>query len=114
MPIVESDPPFFVCNGREVHFSAGDVTFRFKEQRGGGHVTVQLHNAEATDGETVYRAVGQVMFHWRFDPEFARDQINITLVGPKGEVERVRSTETLRDGQHTVDERGTCTVVFDE
>ncbi|HVL99841.1 MAG TPA: hypothetical protein VM324_11175 [Egibacteraceae bacterium] len=111
-PVVDSDPPTFLCDGREFSFSAGEVTFREKEQRGGGHLTIQLRNAEATDGETTYRAQGGGTAHWRENPQFERFQINITFVGPHGDVERVRSTYTLRDGEESLDERGTCTLVF--
>lgn len=117
MPVVESDPPSFLCDGRLVTFSSGDVTFRFKELPNDGSIfKIQLHNAEATDGEITYRARGGAQGQWTGGEEegSGRWQTNITFVGPDGEVERVQSTYTYRHGEETVTERGTCSEVYPE
>lgn len=110
----EADPPAFLCNGREVRFSSGEATVRDKQQHDGQHTTVQLHDADATDGQTTYQAHGGWIVHWREDPEFVRFAINVTLVGAHGAVERVRSTITLRHGQWTFTEPGTCTAILND
>jgi hypothetical protein len=110
VPVAESDPPRFECNGRILEFSGGDVTFRFKELPGGRAITViTLHDAEATDGETTYQVHGGAFFQGTEDEGVFG--IKLVFVGDQGDVERVNSLFMARAGEFTLREQGTCTVL---
>lgn len=111
LPIVESDPPFFNCDGRVVEFTGGDVTFDFLELPGGQVLgTIRLSNAEASDGEITYRVRGVGVVQGT--EETGSFRLNLTLVGPRGQIETVRSTETFRGDESTTTERGSCSVDY--
>lgn len=111
LPIVESDPPVLDCDGRTVEFTSGDVTFTSIELPSGRFVaTIQLSDVEASDGEITYQVRGLGVIQGTEDEGSFR--LNLTLVGPDGQFETVRSTETLRNGEETTTERGSCSVDF--
>jgi hypothetical protein len=113
VPVVDSDPPMFVCDGRILEFSAGDVTFRFKELPGGREVgVITLQDAEATDDDgTIYQVHGGAFFQGT--EEEGLFGINLVFVGEQGDVERVNSLVMFRAGDFTLREHGSCTVFFE-
>ena len=112
IPVTESDPPTFLCDGRELVFTGGQVIFRSRalpKDRFLG--LIKLRGATASDGETTYRAVGGGRFMGSENEETGTFSVRITFVAKRGGgVERVNSTVRVRDGEVSAVDRGTCTL----
>lgn len=112
--IVGSGEPVIVCGDREIEFVDGELDGRFRPLPGdravGGFL---LRDAVATDGETTFRVVGSVRFKGTEDS--FRIRTHLVLIGPRGDVETVRTLERYgADGEFSVQERGSCTLRFDQ
>ena len=111
VPVTESDPPTFLCDGREVVFTGGKVTIRERALPRDRYLgIIRLRGATASDGDTTYRAVGGARFTGTNDEESGTFTVRITFVAKGGEKERVNSTFRVRNGEMSLVERGTCTV----
>ncbi len=113
IPIVGSGEPVIVCADREIMFTDGSLVTRFRElprnRAIGGFV---LRDVTATDGETEFKARGQVRF--RFTEEAGTFSVHLVLIGPGGQVETVRETTTFRGDEVTFKATGSCSLRFDE
>ncbi len=109
VPVVDSDPPTFLCGDKTIDFTSGTVIFQVRELPKGGFLgLIKLRGARASDGTTTYAAHGGGMV--RSNKAEVRFRITVTFVGPRGEVHRVNSTATMSPNGMSVVDRGTCTV----
>jgi len=111
LPVTEDNPPTFLCDGERLVFTGGTVTIQERALPRDRYLgIIKLRRATASDGETTYRAYGGARFSGTNDETFGTFSVRVTFVAPGGQVERVNSTFTFRDGEFSLVERGTCTV----
>ena len=107
--IVGSGEPTILCDGQEIRFTGGVLRTRFQDlPRGRAQGGFVLRNATASDGDTTYRVRGSGRF--RGTEEAGSFTVHLVLIGPRGQVEKVRETTTFPEG--TVDRKGSCTLQF--